>query len=120
MKKIFLATAIAATLVMQGCSTAPMNAANPNGPTQAQVAFLGVCTSYETAISAVPMLKSAGKINQATVDQVILASHQFTPACLQKTPPANAAALTQQMTNALASGVLAEALNYSKTAATTK
>ena len=120
MKKTLTALAVLAVAALQGCSTAPMNAANPNGPTQVQTTFLGTCTSYEAAISAVPLLYQAGKINKATVDQVILVSHQFTPACLQKTPPANAAALTKQMTDALTSGVLAEALQYSKTAATTK
>ena len=79
-----------------------------------QQQYAMACTNYDMALVGVTALGQAGVIGKPVIDQTILASHQFTPICSQPTPPANMVQVTQELTNAVTSGVLQEGLQYVK------
>ncbi len=116
MKKLYLVAAAAlaaSSLMLDGCSTTGgLNLGiKPLTPTQQ---FTLACGTYDLGLQGAVALGQQGLIPKPALDQTILASHQFTPICEQKTPPANMIELTQQLTNAVTSGVLAEGLQYMK------
>ena len=99
-----------AILMLEGCS----GMGSLGLPTRPDQQFAVACTNYDMALVGVTALGQAGVIGKPVIDQTILASHQFTPICEQKTPPTDMVQVTQQLTNAVTSGVLAEGLAYIK------
>lgn len=113
MRVMMVATAALTGLVFSGCmAVSGLSGTKPLTPLQQYVA---ACTSYDMALQGVTLLGETGKIQKPVIDQMILASHQFTPICLQPNPPANMTDVTKQITNALTNGVLQEGLQYMKT-----
>ncbi len=104
----FLALA-AGSMALTGCAGLSGLQLKPLTPTQQ---FAMACTNYDLALQGAILLGNVGVANKIQVDQAILVSHQFTPICEQGTPPANMVQVTQQLTNAVTSGVLQEGLQY--------
>lgn len=83
----------AAALLLAGC-------ASTTSPQTAQVTYTQACAAYGAAFASALQLRKAGKLNQTQVDQVSLLDGQITPICTGPLP-ADATAVTQQVTAAV-------------------
>jgi hypothetical protein len=83
---------------------------SPSATTQsAQAAYVQSCAAYGAAFATATELRSAGKLNQAQIDQVTLLDQQITPICTGPLP-ADPTAATQQVTAAITSLAILEAI----------
>jgi hypothetical protein len=103
MKKLFLLLPL---ILLAACQAI----FSPSATTQsAQVTYVQSCAAYGAAFAAAVELRTAGKLNQAQIDQVTLLDSQITPICTG-TLPADPIAATQQVTAAITSLTILEAI----------
>lgn len=79
----------------------------------AQVQYTQACTAYGAAFSAALQLRIAGKLNKAQIAQVGILDTQITPICTGKLPT-DLTAATQQITKAVTTLAIIEAVKVSK------
>ncbi len=102
MKRIL---SLIAVLSLVGCA-----ALNPNATTQqVQVQYVQACAAYGAAFNGALQLREAGKLTAGQVSQINVIDSQMTPLCTG-TLPADPAAATQQLTAAVTTLAIIEAV----------
>lgn len=79
----------------------------------AQTAYVKSCAAYNAAFNAALQLRIDGQLNQAQIDQVTMIDSQITPICTGPLP-ADPDAATQQVTAAVTTFMVLEAINRSQ------
>jgi hypothetical protein len=102
--------ALGSALALAGCGTAAVVTPAPISPQVMQTAFVDGCAAWNVAFSTAYQLRLAGKLNQAQIDQVTLLDSQITPLCTGPLPT-DATNATQQVTAAVASMAILEAIH---------
>lgn len=96
MKKII---AIALLCVLAACATTE----------SAQTSYVKACAAYNAAFATALQLRIDGKLSKSEVDSITLISSQVTPICTGPLP-ANPEAATQQVTAAVTTITIMEAI----------
>lgn len=107
MKKLITVICIALTVALSGCA-----ALGGGGTTtqQAQVSYVQSCVAYASAFNLAVQARQAGKLNTAQIAQVNLIDSQITPICSSGVLPADPATATAQITTAVTTLGLLEAV----------
>lgn len=115
MKKLLISLAIGlGALSLGACTTVPGTSGVQVNVQQMQTKYVQACIGYGAALNAATQLRAEGKLNAAEINQVSMISHQVTPICGQSTIPADPTVAITQVTAAVASLGIMEAVHASQ------
>lgn len=96
MKKLFSFLLMFSVLLIGGCSIFSPTATAP----QIQTTYSKACLAYAGALQTASTLTAAGKLSTSSIAEITQIDQQITPICSQPAP-ADATAVTQQITTAV-------------------